>query len=98
MVEKRRTHIVLPKEMVDQIDSLVGKRGRSKFIEEALVLPLINAHQRKVFSEFTDFLDPADYPEWSTPEKISAWVRAQRQQVLKQDMEREARWAELRGE
>ena len=98
MSEKRRAHVVLPKEMIDEIDSLVGKRGRSKFVQDALALKLINARQRKALAEFTGFLDLADYPEWSTPEKVSEWVRSLRQFDLQKDLEREARWKELLGE
>ena len=31
-----RTHMVLPDELVESIDSLVGKRKRSRFVQEAI--------------------------------------------------------------
>lgn len=31
----KRTHIVIPDELVQEIDGLVGKRGRSTFLTEA---------------------------------------------------------------
>ncbi|MEN3010688.1 MAG: hypothetical protein ABDI20_06960, partial [Candidatus Bipolaricaulaceae bacterium] len=33
---KRRLELVLPAELVARIDALAGKRGRRKFVEEAL--------------------------------------------------------------
>jgi metal-responsive CopG/Arc/MetJ family transcriptional regulator len=31
----KRTHVVIPEEVVEEIDSLVGKRGRSNFLVRA---------------------------------------------------------------
>lgn len=95
MAERVRAHVVLPKEMVEEIDSLVGKRGRSKFIEDALKLKVINERQKKALAEFTGFLDPDDYPEWSTPEKVSEWVHNMRQEDMKKQIAREERWRKL---
>ncbi len=44
----KRTHVVIPEEVVDEIDSLVGKRGRSDFLVRAALtevkrLRLLNA-------------------------------------------------------
>jgi len=33
--ERRRAHVVMPVELVREIDALVGRRGRSRFFEEA---------------------------------------------------------------
>ena len=34
--EKKRTKVLLPRELVERIDTLAGARGRTRFIEEAL--------------------------------------------------------------
>jgi len=34
--EKKRTEVLLPKELVERIDTVAGARGRTRFIEEAL--------------------------------------------------------------
>ena len=91
MGERVRAHVVLPKEMVEEIDSLVGKRGRSKFIEDALKLKVINERQKRAFAATRGTIDVKDYPEWSTPEKISEWVHNMRQADLKKELEEEAR-------
>jgi metal-responsive CopG/Arc/MetJ family transcriptional regulator len=41
----RRAHIVLPDDLLDQIDELVGSRGRSQFIAE---LARAEVHRRRL--------------------------------------------------
>ncbi|MEX1157834.1 MAG: ribbon-helix-helix domain-containing protein [Thermomicrobiales bacterium] len=74
-----RTHIVLPLEMIEEIDRIAGKRRRSEFIEDAIRAKLVNARQREALRASAGILNPDDYPEWSTPEKTSEWVRRQRE-------------------
>ena len=35
MVMNKRTHIVIPEQLAEEIDTLVGTRGRSSFLTEA---------------------------------------------------------------
>jgi Arc/MetJ-type ribon-helix-helix transcriptional regulator len=74
--KSKRIHVVLPKELVESVDELVGPRKRSAFIAEAIEERL---EQRLLFGkalkEAAGALADADYPEWETPEKTSAWVR-----------------------
>ncbi len=76
--ETVRTHVILPKDLVDEVDRLVGQRKRSDFVADALREKLAHERQGIALREAAGALDPADYPQWSTPEKISAWVREQR--------------------
>ncbi len=78
MKDSRRTTIVLPRELVAEVDATAGRRGRSKYIEEALTEKLERERMRKVLREAAGSIDPKDYPHWSTPEKISAWVEQMR--------------------
>lgn len=73
-----RTHISLPKELVDEIDRLAGPRKRSRFVEEAVRLKLLNERQKRVLQDPGPGLDPADYPYWATPELTSQWVHDMR--------------------
>jgi len=34
--KKKRTEVLLPRELVERIDTLAGERGRTRFFEEAL--------------------------------------------------------------
>jgi predicted transcriptional regulator len=73
-----RTHVVLPDDVLEELDRLVGKRKRSQFIEEAVRAKLQRERQRIAIQEGAGILKDKDYPHWDTPEKISAWVREQR--------------------
>jgi hypothetical protein len=74
-----RIHIVLPKAIVKEIDELVGPRKRSEFIANTIENQLIRERQLKAIEQTAGILKAEDYPEWSTPEKVSAWVRRSRQ-------------------
>jgi metal-responsive CopG/Arc/MetJ family transcriptional regulator len=73
-----RTHVVFPKELVLAVDELVGQRKRSAFVTEAVAEKLERERLGRALAETVGSLAAADYPEWETQEKISAWVREQR--------------------
>lgn len=73
-----RTHIIVPEELIEEIDRIAGKRKRSRFVEEAIREKLEREALGRAMKEVKGMLDPADYPEWSTPEKVSAWIRESR--------------------
>lgn len=76
--ETVRAHVVLPRDLLEAVDELVGERKRSEFVEAALREKVAHEQLGKALIETAGSLDLADHPEWSTPEKISAWVRAMR--------------------
>ncbi len=94
----RRTHVVLPEELIEKIDKVAGKRKRSSFIEEAVRHKLLNEAQKQVFRKAKGILNLADYPEWDTPEKVSAWVAAQRELDDERTNEKVGRRAETSTE
>jgi metal-responsive CopG/Arc/MetJ family transcriptional regulator len=70
-----RTHVILPEELVKQIDAQIGKRQRSRFIEEAIKEKLARIDQAKALKKLVGILKDGNIPEyWSTPEKTSEWV------------------------
>lgn len=73
--ETIRTHVVVPKDVVDAVDRLVGKRKRSAFFVQAVEEKLAYEEQGRALAETRGILDRESYPEWATPEKTSAWVR-----------------------
>src|SRR5712692_1398942 len=73
-----RTHIVVPRELVEEVDRLAGPRKRSEFIAAAVQEKLARERRERAFEESAGILDPANYPEWNTGEDISAWVRGLR--------------------
>lgn len=75
-----RAHIILPEELLREIDRVAGKRKRSRFLEEAVREKLSHEALSEALRESAGVLDLDDYPEWTTPEKVSDWVRALRRE------------------
>ena len=77
--ERRRAHVVLPSELLREIDALVGRRGRSRFIEEAAsdklqLLRRVAAFERAIAKP------TVGVPEWETRESAAEWVRELRRE------------------
>ena len=70
-----RTHIVLPDELLEEVDRLAGFRKRSQFIEEAAIEKLERERQREALNKYQGILDPSEYPEWRTAKDAAKWVR-----------------------
>jgi len=70
--------VVIPKELLEEVDGLVGSRRRSEFIVDAVRRQVQRARLGAAIESTAGILDPADYPEWETREKISAWVHESR--------------------
>jgi metal-responsive CopG/Arc/MetJ family transcriptional regulator len=77
----RRTNLVLPEALVDEVDRIAGPRMRSAYIAEAVEARLRRDRLKQVVDRTRGVLSADDYPEWSTPEKVVAWVRARRADV-----------------
>jgi metal-responsive CopG/Arc/MetJ family transcriptional regulator len=74
-----RTHISLPKELVDEIDHIAGPRHRSEFIEDAVRLKLLNERQKRALElALLQPLSPAGHVA-GTAENSSKWVHDMRQ-------------------
>jgi hypothetical protein len=69
----RRTHVILPVDVVADIDKLVGKRGRSAFLTELAQREIKLRHQREVLRETAGAWKAADHPELA--QGAAAWVR-----------------------
>lgn len=75
---RRRAHIVIPEEVVAEVDALVGPRKRSKFVQEAVEEKLKRASRVDAFKRFAGSLADVDTPGWETSESTARWVRAMR--------------------
>jgi hypothetical protein len=78
VTEMVRTHVLLPKDVVEEIDRSVGERRRSAFLTEAARRELRRARQRRALEELAGSLKDVDVPGWETPESTAEWVRQQR--------------------
>lgn len=76
-MKMKRAHILLPQDLVREIDSIVGPRGRSAFLVETAR----EAVRRKKLLRFLEGGEPgwkdADHPELAPG--AGAWVRELRQ-------------------
>jgi hypothetical protein len=77
--ERRRAHVVLPGALLREIDALVGRRGRSRFIEEAVSDKLQLLHRVAAF-ERAIAKPTVGVPEWETRESAAEWVRELRRE------------------
>lgn len=73
-----RTHVVLSEETLARLDEAAGKRGRSRFIEEAVRDRLDREELLRVLDETAGTMK--DNPAWSSLDDVKAWVRRMRGQ------------------
>ena len=74
-----RTHVRLPAELVREVDEMVGARRRSRFVEEAIRNQLKREKLAAALRDTAGSLR-GDYPEWKSPEQVSAWVAERREE------------------
>jgi metal-responsive CopG/Arc/MetJ family transcriptional regulator len=70
-----RTNLLLPRELVEEVDHFAGPRGRSRYVAEALAEKLRRDRLREVVASTAGVLRATDYPQWRTSEDVVAWVR-----------------------
>jgi hypothetical protein len=77
-VGSQRAHIVIPKKLVEQIDALVGPRGRSAFIVETAAAEV----RKRELLAFLDSKEPVmrdeEHPELAAMGTV-AWLKKQRE-------------------
>lgn len=74
----KRTHVLLPEDLLDDVDALVGARRRSSFIADAVMSEVRRRRLKAAVAEMDGALADVDIPGWETPEAAAAWVRALR--------------------
>ena len=85
----KRTHVVIPEELVRAIDEMVGGRQRSAFLKQAAERELLRLRQLKALDAAAGAWKDQDHPELR--EGAAAWVRK-----LRQENERRLRKAAAR--
>jgi len=73
-----RTHVILPDDLVMEMDRMVGKRRRSRFVAEAVRERLRKERLLKAIREGAGAIDLNEHPEWATPGKVAGWVHVLR--------------------
>jgi hypothetical protein len=78
----RRVHVLVPTELLSDLDAVVGERRRSQFIVEAVTTELRRRRLKQAIAEMAGSLADVDIPGWETQESAAAWVRALRDGTL----------------
>jgi hypothetical protein len=73
-----RAHVVMPRETVEAIDRVVGRRGRSRFLADAAEEKLRRIRLLEAADRVAGSLANVDTPGWNSPEEADEWVRALR--------------------
>ena len=81
----RRTHVILPVDVVADIDKLVGKRGRSAFLSEVARDEIQRRQQRNALRAAMGAWKDEDHPELK--DGSAAWVRQMRSESEKRFQE-----------
>jgi len=74
----KRTHVVVPEELVKEIDRLSGKRKRSWFITQAVRKEIQRLNFLKAVKETAGAWQDKDHPEFK--KGIDNWVRKLREE------------------
>lgn len=78
--KRRRGHVVLPEELLREIDARVGQRKRNEFIQEAIQEKLNYLGRIEAFRWVAGSIADGEVPEWDTPESTAEWLRALREE------------------
>ena len=73
----QRAHIVIPQDLIEEIDSVVGPRGRSAFLVETARAELRKRKLLALLRTPAPIMRDEDYPELATM-GTQAWVKKMR--------------------
>jgi hypothetical protein len=73
-----RTHVVMSDELLEAIDEVVGKRGRSRFLEEAAAEKLERLALTETLRTTAGVARGRGYSHWRDREAAAEWVRRTR--------------------
>ena len=73
----KRIHIVIPDQLAQEIDTIVGKRGRSSFLVAAAERELSRLRQLQAIGRVSGSWKDKDHPELK--QGAAKWVAKQRQ-------------------
>ena len=73
-----RTHVLLPEDLIKEIDSLVGSRRRSSFFVDAAQEKVKRMKLKKIALKAAGSLAVVSTPGWETSKKAALWVHDSR--------------------
>lgn len=78
--ERLRAHVVVPEDLLKEVDELVGPRRRSDFFAEAAREKLSRLKLRQAAHKLGGSLADTPIPGWETTESAADWVRRLRRE------------------
>lgn len=81
METKRRTHVIVPEELIREVDRLSGKRKRSQFITQAIKKEIQRLNYISAVRETAGIWKEEDHPELK--DGSENWVRKLRDEDKK---------------
>ena len=81
---KTKAHLVLPREILEAVDQIAGKRRRSLFIAQATQEKLERERFLKVLEETEGAWSDKNHPELRTGKDVEKYVREKRQSYARQ--------------
>jgi hypothetical protein len=76
MPSTKRTHVVLPDDLVRQIDKIAGARGRSAFLTDLAKREIKRQELLEIFKRKEPIWKDEDHPELK--DGAAAWIRKMR--------------------
>jgi metal-responsive CopG/Arc/MetJ family transcriptional regulator len=73
-----RTHVIMSDEVLAAIDEIVGKRGRSRFLEQAASEKLERLALEEAIGATAGVARGTGYVHWRDRDATAAWVRKTR--------------------
>jgi len=70
-----RTHVVVADEVMEAIDSVVGQRGRSRFLEEAAREKLARMALEESLKATSGIVDAKRHGDWADRQSTRNWVK-----------------------
>ena len=67
-----RTNLTLPEELLAEVDSIAGPRGRSRYVAEAVAQRVKRDKLGKAIRETAGIM--VGKPGWMSPDEVVAWV------------------------
>jgi hypothetical protein len=87
---QKRAHIVLPSNLLSEVDALVGPRGRSAFVAETIQQEIRRRRLLEILNDPKPILNKKEYPEMR--KGGVAFERRLRKQDLRRDKEALKDW------
>ena len=69
-----RAHVVISADLVEEVDRLVGRRNRSRFVVEAVEAKLAQISLLRAARKAAGSLADLEMPDWETSDAAARWV------------------------